>query len=86
MIALIGLTALLSGCTGCSTSTTNLLTPAVVQQGVATGVAYAVAQYPEARPGVDAAAQIICSDASGVTLDPAKVVADIQKQIGRAHV
>lgn len=63
--------------TGCS-SVTNQITPAVVQQGVATGVSYAVAKYPTAIPYLEAAAPIICSAANGTNLNPAQVVAAIE--------
>ncbi len=77
LIAVIA--AALAGCTsGCSTIQSTV-TPALVQQGAQAGVAAAVKQWPSAIPGVQAAANVICSDAGQTNLDPNLIIADIGK-------
>jgi hypothetical protein len=70
--------ALVLAITGCK-STIPTITPALVQQGVTTLVQYGVQKEPAAKPGVQAAALVICSAANGTNLSPSQVVADIGK-------
>ena len=64
---------LVAGC-----GTTSLISPLIVEQGVATGVSYSVAQYPAAVPYLKAVAPIVCSEAANTNLAPAQVVAAIE--------
>jgi hypothetical protein len=77
-LAALILCAGLTFTTGCTFIKSNV-TPAVVQQGVATGVIYAVQKYPTAVPYLQAAAPIICMTANGTNFDPAQIVAAIEK-------
>lgn len=63
--------------TGCASSPVKI-TPALVQQGVATGVAYSTAKYPQAVPYLKAADLVICSASEGTNLAPSEVVAAIE--------
>jgi len=74
-LALIPLLALLL--TGCKTSS-PLISPTLVQQGVATGVSYSVARYTNAVPYLRAADTIICSAANSTNIAPAQIVAAIE--------
>ena len=75
LLALLGLTALLSGCS----AITNLATPQIVQAGSTALTSAGLAAEPAALPGVRAAAAIICADASNTNINPASVVADINQ-------
>lgn len=61
---------------GCSS--VGKLTPALVQQGVATGVSYGVVKYPTAIPYLKVAGAVICSAANGTNLAPAEVIAAVE--------
>lgn len=63
---------------GCS-ATKPLMSPALLQQGVSSAVAFGTAKYPTALPFVRAAEPIICSASEGTNLSPAVVVAAIQQ-------
>lgn len=63
---------------GCST-TKPLISPALLQQGVSSAVAFGTAKYPSAVPFVRAAEPVICSASEGTNLAPAVVVAAIQE-------
>lgn len=63
---------LLAGCK------TNRLSPLIVQQGVATGVAYSVLKYPSAVPYLKAATPVVCAAGAGTNISPAAVVASIE--------
>ena len=76
LLIIIGVAALLAT-TGCNTIKQNI-TPAVVQQGVATVVSAAVNKYPTAIPYLQAAAPIICMSANGTNFDPAVVVSALE--------
>lgn len=73
-IALIALLAV----TGCGT-VKSVVTPAVVQSGVSTGVRFGVSKYPTAIPAVRIATEVICSAANGTNVSPAEIVAAIEK-------
>lgn len=76
--SLIGIALISAMITGCQTSTPTI-SPALVQQGVTTLVQYGIQKEPAAKPGVQAAALLICSAADGTNLSPTQVVADIGK-------
>lgn len=71
--------AAICGCSTIQPIVTQYVTPANVQLGVSTGVAAAVVEWPQAIPGVQAAANVICSDAGQTNLNPTLIIADIQK-------
>lgn len=74
LIPVLAAVIILSGCK----SGPGILSPSLVQQGVATGVSYSSAKYPQAVPFLRAAADVICSAANGTNLAPADVVAAIE--------
>lgn len=63
--------------TGCSNL--KLLTPAVVKQGVTTGVALAATQYPNTVPELHLAADVICQTANSADLSPTNVISKINQ-------
>lgn len=73
IITLLGALLLSSGCAG-----QFQVSPAVVQQGVASGVSYSSAKFPTAVPYLLAAGDVICSEANGTNLAPADVIAAIE--------
>jgi hypothetical protein len=73
LYSLLIILPLLAGC-----STTSVISPAVVQQGVATGVSYGVLKYPQAVPELRIASEVICSAANSTNLSPAVVVSAVQ--------
>ena len=74
LCATCAITILLTlGLSGCGT-TGSTVGPAVLQLGVSTGTAYSLTQYPTARPGVAAAALVVCSVANGTNVSPAAIV------------
>ena len=73
--AALALAAIVTGCTGPNSQ----ISPALVQQGVFTLTAYAVAKEPASVPYLKAAAPLICAAASGTNgLSPEAVVAAIE--------
>lgn len=75
-ITLLSAVALLA-LAGCAGGKVNI-SPAIVQQGVATSVAYSVTKYPQALPYLRAAAPVICSAANSTNLSPAQVIAALE--------
>ena len=77
VMALVATVALFT--TGCTSTNTSGPTIAalVLQEGVATGASYALTQYTNAVPFIEAATPIICSAANGTNFDPAFVVNEI---------
>ncbi len=63
---------------GCKTGSNQIISPALVQAGVATGVSYGVVKYPTAIPYLRAADSIICSAANGTNIAPSEIVAAIE--------
>lgn len=54
------------------------MSPLVVQQGVAAGVAYSAVKYPTAVPYLKAATPVVCAASEGNALSPEEVVAAIE--------
>lgn len=77
LFTLTAIAALLATITGC-TGPNSQISPALVQQGVLTGVQYSVAKYPQAVPYLRVAGDIVCSMAAGENLSPTNVVAVIE--------
>lgn len=67
---------ILMAVTGCSSL--KQISPALVQQGVSTTTRYALSKYPQAKPGVQIAQNVICSAANSTNIAPEQVVAAIQ--------
>lgn len=64
---------LLSGCA----STKVLLTPAALEADSALGTSVGLQFYPQARPGLVIARDIICANAAQTNVDPNKIVSDL---------
>ena len=73
---LLSLLALLPFLAGCASH--SIITPALVRQGVATGVAYSTHKYPTAVPYVQIANEVVCSAAHGTNISPAVIVTQIE--------
>lgn len=63
----------------CGCANKPLLSPALVQAGVAAAVSYGVSKKPEAIPFVRAVEPVICSASESTNLAPAEVVLAIQQ-------
>lgn len=66
---------LLAGCT----STKQLITPAIVRQGVSALEGYSISKYPDTVPYLKAAAPVICSAANSTNLSPTQVINALEK-------
>lgn len=75
LLPIVSAVALLSGC---GTQQT-LISPALVQQGVATGVAYSAEKYTNSIQYLRIADSVICSMASSTNIAPAEVIAAIER-------
>jgi len=69
--------ALAAFVTGCSTTST-VLTPAVIQQAVTISVEGGLLTEPQAAPEVKIAGAVICASASATNVAPASIVASLQ--------
>lgn len=63
--------------TGCGT-VKSVVTPPIVQSGVAAGVRFGLTKYPSATPAVRVAVEVICSAANGTNVSPTEIVAAIE--------
>jgi hypothetical protein len=63
---------------GCK-NTSPTLGPALVQQGVATGVSYSVIKYTNAIPYLKVGAQVVCASAGGTNISPAAIITALEQ-------
>lgn len=75
LVCVLAVAVLGSGCkTG---SGSSVVSPALTQSFVASGVRYGVTKWPSSKPAVAAGVEVVCSVGNGTNLNPAVIVAAV---------